>query len=267
MIFTELLPLLGLTASLALGLVLLLWLISIPLRDVSIIDMAFSSIIWALVCIAWFSEGKPSGAPFLSVILISIWALRMTVYLMRRNLGHGEDPRYSRLRGWVDEGWPFYILSLRQVFLLQGVVIWLLILPQLVLIKNGGDIGVLAVLGTVLWLTGFFFESVGDYQLSQFKADNANKGKVLDTGLWRYTRHPNYFGELAQWWGLFLIALESPWAALGVIGPVMYSWLIIKVTGQATLDKKLTREKPEYSDYLSRTSGLIPMPPKSSSLK
>lgn len=253
---------LGQTAGIALALVLLLWLISIPLRDVSIIDMAFSSIIWVLVCIAWVSEGKPDGAPLLSLILISIWALRMTVYLLRRNLGHGEDPRYSRLRGWVDEGWPFYLLSLRQVFLLQGVVIWLLILPQQIAISSGGSIGLLAMLGTGLWLLGFFFETVGDYQLSRFKGDASNKGKILDSGLWRYTRHPNYFGELAQWWGLFLIALESPWAWLGVVGPLMYSWLVINVTGQATLDKKLTREKPEYADYLSRTSGLIPMPPK-----
>ncbi len=259
--FNELLPVLTTTAGAALLLVLALWLISIPLRDVSIIDMAFSAIIFGLVFVAWRSAGQPEGAPLLSLILIAVWALRMTVYLVHRNWGHGEDPRYTRLRSWVAEGLPFYLLSLRQVFLLQGVVIWVLTLPQQIAAVTGGPIGALAIAGALVWLLGFVFETLGDYQLSRFKANPANKGKVLDSGLWRYTRHPNYFGELTQWWGLFLIALASPWAWLGVIGPLVYSWLVIKVTGQATLDKKLTREKPEYADYVRRTSGLIPRPP------
>jgi steroid 5-alpha reductase family enzyme len=251
------------TAATALVLVTALWLLSIPLRDVSIIDMAFASIIASLIILAWQLGGAEGHIPGLIVILVSIWALRMTVYLVHRNWGHGEDPRYTRLRSWVPEGWPFYWLSLRKVFLLQGVVVWVLTLPQQIAMVTGdtSSFGPWAIAGLALWGVGFFFETVGDWQLSRFKGDPAKRGTVLNTGLWRYTRHPNYFGELAQWWGLFLIALEAPWAWCGIIGPILYSHLVINVTGQATLDKKLGREKPGYADYVRRTSGLIPRPP------
>jgi steroid 5-alpha reductase family enzyme len=253
----------ALTAAIALALVLLLWLASIPLRDVSIIDMVFAVLVAALVVAAYWSAGASEVIPSLTVILVLIWSARMTAYLVWRNWGHGEDPRYTRLRGWVPGGPAFHWLSLRQVFLLQGVVIWLLTLPQQIAMVTGKAvaIGPLAWAGLALWLVGFFFETVGDWQLARFKADPANRGGVMDRGLWRYTRHPNYFGELAQWWGLFLIALQSPWAWLGVIGPLVYSHLVINVTGQATLDKKLAREKPGYADYVRRTSGLVPRPP------
>lgn len=264
MAWTELMPVFLTTATLILGAVLLLWLISIPLRDVSIIDMAFSALIFAALLGAWWQTGASGSLPGLILLLVGIWALRMTAYLVRRNWGHGEDPRYTRLRGWVPEGMPFHLLSLRQVFLLQGAVIWILILPQQIAMVTGVDTrpGALTAVGTGLWCLGFFFETVGDYQLARFKADPSNRGQVMDTGLWRYTRHPNYFGELSQWWGLYLIAVEAPWAWCGIIGPIVYSWLVINVTGQATLDKKLSREKPAYADYVRRTSGLIPRPPR-----
>ena len=124
---------------------------------------------------------------------------------------------------------------------------------QLILSKNKRNEG---------YKSGPLFETVDDFQLSKFKANPEKRGQVLNTGLWRYTRHPNYFGELSQWWGLFLIALEAPWAWCGLIGPLLYSWLVINVTGQRTLDKKMAREKPEYADYMRRTSGLIPLPPR-----
>jgi len=252
------------TAATSLALVLALWLVSIPLRDISIIDMAFSPIITVLIVLSWVI-GKPGGGPAtLIVSLTVIWGLRMTVYLVHRNWGHGEDPRYTRLRGWVAEGWPFYWLSLRQVFLLQGSIIWVLTLPHQIAMATGfaSGPGILALLGVTLWILGFVFESLGDYQLSRFKADPANKGQVLNTGLWRYTRHPNYFGELCQWWGLFLVAAEAPWAWCGIVGPILYSYLVINVTGQATLDKKLAREKPGYAAYIENTNGLIPGPPR-----
>lgn len=252
-----------LTALVVLAMVLLLWLISIPLRDISIIDMAFSTLIVALLLVAYRVTGASGGIPGLILVLVFIWAARMSIYLVHRNWGHGEDPRYSRLRTWAPEGWRFHWLSLRQVFLLQGSVIWVLTLPQQIAMVTGSvvEFGVLAAIGVGLWCLGFFFETVGDLQLSQFKAEPANRGQVLNTGLWRYTRHPNYFGELCQWWGLFVIALEAPWAWCGIVGPIIYSWLVINVTGQRTLDKKMTREKPEYAEYVRRTSGLMPRPP------
>jgi len=254
----------ALTAAVTLALVLTLWLLSIALRDVSIIDMAFSGMIAILLLVAHQAGGAGGLIPVLILVLVMVWAVRMSVYLVHRNWGHGEDPRYTRLRKWVEPGWPFHWLSLRQVFLLQGAVIWVLTLPQQIAMVSGeqAEFGALAAVGLLLWCLGFFFETVGDYQLSRFKADPARRGQVLDTGLWRYTRHPNYFGELCQWWGLFIIALEAPWAWCGVIGPVVYSWLVINVTGQATLDKKLAREKPQYAAYMRRTSGLIPRPPR-----
>jgi steroid 5-alpha reductase family enzyme len=256
---------LALTFIVVMALVVALWLLSMPLRDVSIIDMAFSALI-AGVLLTAYRWGQAGGIiPDLIILLVLVWAVRMTVYLMRRNLGHGEDPRYTRLRSWTAEGWPFHWLSLRKVFLLQGVVIWVLTVPQQIAMVTGGEaqFGLLAGPGLALWCAGFFFEAVGDYQLSRFKSDPGNRGRVLETGLWRYTRHPNYFGELCQWWGLFLIAAEAPWAWCGALGPLLYSWLVINVTGQATLDKKLSREKPEYAAYMRRTSGLVPRPPRS----
>ncbi len=255
---------LTLTAGLALALVCCLWLLSIPLRDISIIDMAFSAVIAALLLAAYFGGGAAGVIPGLILSMVLVWALRMTAYLIRRNWGKGEDPRYTRLRSWVRPGWPFHWLSLRQVFLLQGATIWLLTLPQQIAMVTGAQAGFgpWALAGLVLWCVGFFFEAVGDWQLSRFRADPANRGRVLDTGLWRYTRHPNYFGELCQWWGLFLIALEAPWAWAGIAGPLIYSWLVINVTGQRTLDKKLAREKPDYARYMRSTSGLIPRPPR-----
>ncbi|MCR9106162.1 MAG: DUF1295 domain-containing protein [Gammaproteobacteria bacterium] len=259
----EIVQLLLITLGASLAMVVALWLVSIVLHDVSIIDMAFAAMIALLIAVAFVFTQAQGAMALLLLALGTIWAVRLTVYLVWRNWGAGEDPRYTRLRGWVDPGWPFHWLSLRKVFLLQGAVIWVLTLPQQIAMATGDSVspGLVAGLGSVLWLTGFVFESVGDYQLARFKADAGNRGRILDSGLWRYTRHPNYFGELLQWWGLFLIAVQAPWAWLGVIGPLLYSWLVIRVTGQATLDKKMSREKPDYADYMRRTSGLIPRPP------
>jgi steroid 5-alpha reductase family enzyme len=252
-----------LTAATALALVLILWLISIPLKDISIIDMAFSGLVALLLLLAYHATGAGGIIPGLIIVLTLTWALRMSVYLIHRNWGQGEDPRYTRLRQWVAPGWPFLWLSLRQVFLLQGAVIWILTLPQQIAMVtgSGAGIGPWAMAGVALWCLGFCFETVGDYQLSRFRADPTRRGQVLNSGLWRYTRHPNYFGELCQWWGLFLVCLEAPWAWLGLPGPLVYSWLVINVTGQRTLDKKLAREKPAYADYVRNTSGLIPWLP------
>jgi steroid 5-alpha reductase family enzyme len=256
----------ALTAAVALAMVITLWLLSMPLRDISIIDLAFSSLILGLLLVAYLFN-RPAGViPILILVLVFIWATRMTLYLVSRNWGHGEDPRYSRLRSWVGQGWPFHWLSLRQVFLLQGAVIWMLTLPQQIAMVTGdqAEFGLVAGIGLCLWCTGFFFETIGDYQLSRFKASRSEPDQILNTGLWRYTRHPNYFGELCQWWGLFVIAAQAPWAWCGIIGPLGYSWLVINVTGQRTLEKKMAREKPQYAEYVRVTSGLIPRPPRRS---
>ena len=260
----DLLILLATNFVVVIAAVLILWLVSIPLRDVSIIDMFFAVILFGVAAVSFYVGNGAAARKELMLLLVGLWALRITVHLIRRNWGHGEDPRYSKLRGWVDDERSFIWLSLRKVFLLQGVVIWFVSLPVQVgqHYTTPVTLGWAAWLGIAVWAVGLFFETVADLQLTRFRSDPANKGRVLDTGLWRYSRHPNYFGELCVWWGLFLIACDNPLGLLTVIGPILYTFLIVNVTGQATLDKKLAREKPGYRAYMEGTSGMIPMPPK-----
>lgn len=254
--------LLAANLGVAIAAVVLLWLASIRLRDVSIIDMFFATILLAIAVVSYgLGDGLPERKRLI-VALVAIWALRMTVHLVKRNWGHGEDPRYSKLRTWVSSERAFVWLSLRQVFLLQGVVIWFASLPVQLGQAFTTALGWPAMVGCGVWLIGMVFETVADVQLTKFRADPANRERVLQTGLWRYSRHPNYFGELCVWWGLFLIACDNPWGLATIVGPLVYSYLVINVTGQATLDKKLARERPGYKDYMERTSAMIPMPPR-----
>ena len=248
--------------------VLVLWLISIPLRDVSIIDMFFAVILLAIAAVSFVQGDGVAARKQLLLLLVGLWAIRITVHLVKRNWGHGEDPRYTKLRSWTADDRSFVWLSLKKVFLLQGVVIWFVSLPVQVaqVYTTPATLGWLAWLGTAVWAIGFLFETVADYQLTRFRADESNRGKVLQTGLWRYSRHPNYFGELCVWWGLFLIACENVMGLATIVGPLVYSHLVINVTGQRTLDKKLARDKPAYQAYMDRTSGLIPMPPRKESV-
>ena len=255
---------LGTNLLLTLGAVLVLWLISILIRDVSIIDMVFGVILFAVTVNTYFLAEGVEQRKQLLLLLVGIWMIRITAHLVRRNWGHGEDPRYSKLRSWVNDDRAFIWLSLRKVFLLQGIVLWFASLPvQFAQVLNAPlALGWIAYLGVVIWLVGIVFETVADIQLTRFRKDPSTRGTVLNTGLWRYSRHPNYFGELCVWWGLFLIACDNPWGILTIIGPILYSYLIVNVTGQATLDKKLARERPGYKEYMQSTSGMIPMPPR-----
>lgn len=257
----ELIGLLVINLGVAVAAATILWLASIPLRDVSIIDMFFALIILAITGVSFTLADTTGPLQWLLLTMVLLWGVRITAYLMARNWGHGEDPRYTRLRGWVDSERRFIWLSLRKVFLLQAVVLWLASLPVQVAMQQGTEApGWLAIAGTALWLLGLVMETVADRQLQHFRADPANKGTVLCTGLWRYSRHPNYFGELCVWWGIWLVACEVPFGFLTIIGPLAYSYLIVNVTGQRTLDKKLAREKPGYAEYMAQTSGLIPLP-------
>lgn len=255
---------LGANLLLALVSVLVLWLISIVIRDVSIIDMFFGIILFAITVNSFLLSDGVLIRKQLLVLLVGIWMIRITVHLMMRNWGHGEDPRYSKLRTWVNDDRAFVWLSLRKVFLLQGIVLWFATLPVQFaqVLVSPTELGWLAYLGVAVWLVGMIFETVADIQLTRFRADPTTNGTVLKTGLWRYSRHPNYFGELCVWWGLFIIACENPLGMITIIGPILYSYLIVNITGQATLDKKLARERPGYKEYMQSTSGMIPMPPR-----
>ena len=252
-------------AIIAFGAALVLWLISIPLRDASIIDMFFAVILMLMTFASYQGGDGIESRKNLVAVLIALWGIRITVHLVRRNWGHGEDARYTKLRSWVPTDRAFAWLTLRRVFLLQAVVLWLLSWPvQFSMIAPlPASLGWPAYLGVCIWTVGFLFEWIADIQLARFRADRANKGRVLDTGLWRYSRHPNYFGELCVWWGIFLIACDHPSGLLTIAGPIVYSYLVINVTGQRTLEKKLAREKPGYREYMDRTNGLLPWPPRS----
>ena len=248
--------------------VLVLWLVSILRRDISVIDAVFSLIELSIVGVAGVVMGSaPQSRKILIFGLLCLWSLRLTAYLGWRKWGEGEDPRYTKLRGWVEEGWPFHRFVLRQVFGLQGATMFLLGLPLIISLAadEPDSFGPITYVGVAVWAVGFFFEVIGDLQLVRFKGNPANDGNVLDSGLWRYTAHPNYFGEVMMAWGLFITALEVPWAAIGIIGPVMYTRLVIKITGTPTLEKRVRRTRPEYGAYLERTSSFWPRPPRSSS--
>ncbi len=198
----------------------------------------------------------------LVLILVSIWGLRLSIYLASRNIGKGEDFRYREFRRNYGEE-RYWWVSYFQTFLLQGVLMMIVSLPLLGVStgSDSGNLNLLDYLGIFIWLVGFAFEAGGDYQLSRFKRDAGNKGKVLDRGFWKYTRHPNYFGDAAVWWAyaLFSIAAGGYWQ---IIGSVVMTLLIIKVSGVALLEKSLKDSKPQYREYIRKTSSFFPWFPK-----
>ncbi|MBK6289949.1 MAG: DUF1295 domain-containing protein [Pseudomonadales bacterium] len=253
---------LSLSATAVLCSVLALWLLSIRLRDVSIIDLAYGLLIGAVALLGFLRSDSRGELQYLALAAITIWMTRYTLHVFRRNIGKGEDPRYTRLRGWVGSERAFRWFSLRQVFLHQGVVIWLISLPlQLIMCGPATAAGILAYAGLLLWGAGFITEAVADRQLTRFRNNPAQRGQILDTGLWRYSRHPNYFGDACVHWGIYLMACSVPWGAATIIGPVAITHYLLNVTGMRTLEKKMLREKPAYADYVKRTSGFVPLPP------
>lgn len=250
--------------ALAIGCVLALWTISVKIRDVSIIDM-FWGAGFGLIALTLWAVNRPQTAYGLALTAMpTLWAIRYTAFILKRNWGHGEDARYARLRAWVQGDAAFARFSLTRVFLLQGHIMVLVASPVVLALALDGPPALPALLwiGAGVWLAGVVCEAVADAQLTAFRADPANKGQVLDTGLWGWSRHPNYFGNALLWWGIFIAACAQPIAAITVVGPVAMTHFLVNVTGMRTLDKKLAREKPGYSDYMARTSGFVPMPPK-----
>lgn len=253
--------LLALEAGVVLALVSALWAVSVAVRDTSIVDVFWGS---GFVVVAWvgFALGAGSGGrDLLLALLVSVWGLRLTAHLARRNLGKGEDYRYAEMRRRHGAGWP--LRSLFVVFWLQGALMWTVSLPVQVAPAVGtAGPGALVPAGIALWAVGFGFESVGDLQLTRFKADPANRGRVMDRGLWRYTRHPNYFGDFCVWWGVWLLALAAGAAWWTAAGPALMSVLLLRVSGVALLERSLVERREGYADYVSRTSAFFPWPPR-----
>ena len=250
------------TLGAAVGVFLLLWVLSLPLKDSSIVDAAWgpTAALIALLC-ALLGEGY-APRRYLVLVLVGVWGLRLGLHIFTRNRGHGEDPRYVRMRARRGDSW--WWVSLFQVFIVQGLGLWVVTLPvQVVAVAPEPDSAtILDGIGAAVWLTGFLFEAVGDLQLRRFKADPANHGRVMDAGLWRYTRHPNYFGDAVMWWGIGLIGIQVPWGWAALVGPLMMTFILLRVTGVAMLERDLAKRKPGYADYIRRTNAFVPGPPK-----
>ena len=229
-------------------------------KDNSIVDVAYG-LAFVLLCWAGFLLlGSGHMRQWLMVILVTIWGVRLAVHIFLRKQGEGEDFRYRQWR----ESWgkTFVWRSFLQIFMLQGAVIFLIALPVLlVLIDPGGRLGLVDLAGAAVWMVGFGFEAVGDWQLLHFKSDPANRGRIIQHGLWRYTRHPNYFGEAVLWWGIFLMALNAGYGFWAIISPLLIDFLLLKVSGIPMLEVKY-RNNPEFIAYKARTNAFFPWLPR-----
>lgn len=248
-----------------------LWAVSVKIRNASIVD-----IFWGPACalpalMTWLQIGEPSLRSTLLTSLVLLWGLRLGIYLFNRNIGHGEDFRYVRMREKSGGDAAFVVRSLTHVFILQCMISFFVSLPVQIgqfgtskwLFLSASELGILAWTGTVVFAIGLTFEAVGDFQLQQFKKNPANKGKLMDRGLWGWTRHPNYFGDAAVWTGLTLIALESQWGFLTVLSPALMTYFLYHASGKALLERSMSRRYPEYQAYKKRVSGFFPLPPSS----
>ena len=237
----------------------LTWLLSLHKRDVSIVDSLWPLLFILLAVV--YAAAAPGRGPraLLALGLVTAWGLRLSIFITWRNWGHEEDRRYQAIRARNQPN--FGLKSLYLVFVLQALLAWIISLPLHAAISRGGSLSIADVLGSALWLLGFVFEAVGDWQLAHFKRDPAHRGRVMDRGFWRFTRHPNYFGDFCVWWGLYVVALGAGgwWS---IVGPLLMSVLLLRVSGVTLLEKDIAERRPEYADYRRRTNAFFPGRPK-----
>jgi steroid 5-alpha reductase family enzyme len=241
---------------------LLLWLISLWQHDASIVDPFWGAGFALLSWLSWLQRDDPASLRVgLLLVMVTAWGIRLSLYLLWRNWGHGEDRRYSAMRH--HHGASFWWISLGTVFGLQALLLWVIACPvQWCLLQaRQPALGAADGLGLALWLIGLTFESVGDWQLARFKADPANRGKVLDQGLWRYTRHPNYFGDFCVWWGIYFVAAGGG-AWWTIFSPLLMIGLLMRVSGVRLLESTISERRPAYRDYVRRTNAFFPGPPR-----
>jgi len=260
----------------------LIWLFSVRLKNASIVDIFWGTGFVYTAAIYFFLTEGYLPRKILIMALVAIWGLRLSYHIFRRNHGKGEDPRYA---AWRQEFGPqrYWWISFFQVFMLQGVILWVVSFPLMAAQSYNAPFTVWDGLGLLVWGVGFYFEAVGDRQLAQFKANPANKGKIMNTGLWAYTRHPNYFGDAAVWWGFYLIAFATSfgfWDCVGfcsfedilrhiggwwtIFSPIIMTALLMRVSGVTLLEKSM-EQRPGYKEYIASTSSFFPLPPKKSS--
>jgi steroid 5-alpha reductase family enzyme len=238
------------------------WALSLALRDASIVD-----VFWGLGFVAIAAAASAAGhgwAPRERLVLamVTLWGGRLALHLLWRNWGRPEDYRYRAMRRRHGARFPF--VSLGTVFGLQAALAFLVSLPVQAAIASPSPARwtIFDATGVLLFAIGLAFEAIGDFQLARFKADPANAGRVMDRGLWAWTRHPNYFGDTVVWWGLFLVACATPAGALTLPGPALMTFLLLRVSGVALLERTIGKRRPGYADYVARTSAFLPRPPK-----
>lgn len=240
----------------------LTWVASLVRHDASLVDRVWGIGFAVVAASVFFTVDGDAGRQLLLLVMTALWGVRLSAYLTWRNWGHGEDFRYQAMRRRHGARFPW--VSLVTVFGVQGALMWVVGLPVMLgQVPETPGLGVLAAIGVVVWAVGLGFETVGDAQLTRFKADPANAGRVMDRGLWRYTRHPNYFGDACVWWGIAIVAAESGLGAIGIVGAVVMTVLLRRVSGVTLLERSLKKRRPGYDDYIARTSPFVPRPPRS----
>jgi steroid 5-alpha reductase family enzyme len=252
----------GPAALVALSVVTALWMASLILRDASIVD-----VFWGLgfVLLTWvYFVLTPDGSTSRKLLigtLVTLWGLRLSIHILWRNWGKGEDFRYRKWRDAAGRSW--WWKSYFKVFLLQGLLMWIISAPLAAaqVSPTPGSLALLDILSIPVWLVGFLFESVADWQLARFRGNPDNRGKLLREGLWRYSRHPNYFGDATQWWGYYLVAAAAGgyWT---LFSPILMTYLLMRVSGVTMLEQTLKTHKPDYRDYIASTNAFLPWPPR-----
>ena len=247
-------------AGAVLALMLVVWLVSIRLQDVSIIDPVWGPALALVGVVAAFIGDGDSARRWLLAAMVVVWGARLGVHLAIRKAHEGEeDRRYAAMRA---EHENFNAWSLIWIFGTQGLLVLVVALPLQAAAQGTTGLGLLVLPGVLVWAVGLVFETIGDAQLRTFKADPENKGQVMDRGLWRYTRHPNYFGDACVWWGLWLVALTAGGTWWTAIGPLVMTLLLVRVSGAGLLEKDIGDRRPGYKEYIERTSGFLPLPPR-----
>jgi steroid 5-alpha reductase family enzyme len=249
----------GLGAALALGVVL--WLVSLWLENASIVDIFWGPLFVLIGGTTYWLGGGSGPRRQLVLVLVAIWALRLASHLARRNFGHGEDPRYRDMRS--RNGGAFWLLSLPYVFLLQPLLAWIIAAPVLAVMQHEGPphLDFADAAATLIFALGLAIETIADRQLATFRSDARNRERVLDRGLFRYSRHPNYFGEFVLWWGLGVFGLAAG-SVYSLVGPALLSVLLLRVSGVTLLERTIENRRPDYSKYKATTNAFFPGPPR-----
>ena len=254
-------------AAILLGVTLILWVVAVQIDDVSFIDSFWGGGMALMAFTSWMQLAEPGPLATLLMAMAVIWGMRLCIYLFLRWRREGEDKRYARMLRKDREQGRFAIAALTRIFLSQAILLFLVSSPAqygILEAASAEPISGLAMTGFAIWSVGIFFEWVGDWQLARFKADPANKGQVMDRGLWRYTRHPNYFGDACAWWGIWVACASAGWwvAAATIAGPLFLTFTLTKWSGAPLLEGGMKKSRPGYEEYKQRTSGFFPLPPR-----